>query len=89
MTKSSQVLRSKFPPPQSSTQRDFGIHAELCWWHLAVDGVLDADRHPVEQTFLLHQFGFADLVLAFLQILCDAVGFCGKLEGLGESRTSP
>lgn len=89
MTKPSQVLRSKLPPPQTSTQRDFGIHAELCWWHLAVDGVFDADRHPIEQTLPLHQLGFADLVLAFLQKLRDAVGFCGKLEGLGESRTSP
>lgn len=62
---------------------------ELCWWHLAVDGVFDADRHSVEQTLLLHLLDFADLALAFLQKLRDAVGFCGQLEGLGESRTSP
>lgn len=61
----------------------------MCWWYLAVDGVFDADRHPIEQTLLLHQLDFAELVLAFLQKLRDAVGFRGNLEGLGESRTRP
>lgn len=61
----------------------------MCWRYLAVDGVLDADRHAIEQTLLLHQLGFAELGLALLQKLRDAVGFCGNLEGLGESRTSP
>lgn len=62
---------------------------ELCWGYLAVDGVFDADGHPIEQTLLLHQLGSAQLGLALLQKLRDAVGFYANLEGLGESRTSP
>lgn len=57
----------------------------LCWQYLAVDGVFDADRHPVEQPQLLW-LCFPQLDLTLLQILCDAVCFYGDLESLEESR---
>lgn len=69
----------KLPP---TTQ--FQGSVTSCWWYLAVDGVLDADRHPIEQTLLLPRLCVLELGLAFLHVLRDAVCFSGNLEGLGK-----
>lgn len=81
-------IEAKSPPATKLETVDCRIHTVSCWWYLAVDGVFDADRHPIEQTQLLW-LCFPELGLTLLQILRDAIGFCGDLESLGDSSQSP